>query len=61
MWIIGIVERNALRRTLRKEEHKMRRYHIREYSPIWWMKTIAMAGFVVAFVGLMNSWEIGIL
>ncbi len=39
----------------------MRRYHIRQYSPIWWARAAMMAGFVIAFVGLMNSWEMGLI
>ena len=39
----------------------MKRYHIRQYSLVWWMMVSFPVFFTVAFVGLMNSWEMGLL
>lgn len=36
-------------------------YHIRQYSPLWWMRALLIAGALVTAVGLMNSWELGLL
>ena len=39
----------------------MRRYHIRTYRPIWWLRTICMISVAVTFIGMMNSWELGLI
>lgn len=36
-------------------------YHIRQYSPLWWARAILIAGAFTMFIGLMNSWELGLL
>lgn len=39
----------------------MKKYRIRQYSPLWWMRTITCAALAVTFMGVMNTWELGLL
>ena len=36
-------------------------YRIRPYSPIWWLRAIVIAAAIIIPMGLMNSWELGLL
>lgn len=36
-------------------------YRIRQYSPLWWIRTIGIATAMILMIGIMNSWELGLL
>lgn len=40
---------------------KMKRYHVRPYSILWWMRNASVAALMFVAIGVMNSWELGLL
>lgn len=36
-------------------------YHIRQYSPIWWARTIVIVGGTLFALGVINTWSLGLL
>lgn len=40
---------------------RKKHYHIRENSPLYWIRAILIFVAIMVATGLMNSWELGLL
>lgn len=41
--------------------NKMKKYRVRPYSILWWMRSASLAALMFVAIGVMNSWELGLL